>query len=187
MSKVITFSRKFPKGHIREGQPTEFVERIWGSNAIAGTYSSQSELVKERNNYFSAGKFDVNPKHHTIRRGNRWKVGEKFSPRVWSDAAYKSKQVTIAEDIEIVKIWDIVQVINDGEISIWVTQNGNSVFGINIFKMQNQLHYSPPKSVQKYIDLGVNDGLNEDDFRNWLTAYGNFKGQILCWNKDLEY
>lgn len=29
MSKVRTFSRYFPKGHPKEGQPTFFVEKFW--------------------------------------------------------------------------------------------------------------------------------------------------------------
>ena len=33
MSKVITFSKTFPKGHAKEGQPTFFVEKIFAGLA----------------------------------------------------------------------------------------------------------------------------------------------------------
>lgn len=78
MSKVITFSRYFQKGHIREGQETFF-----GVKLIQGI------------------------KHHTIRKGNRWNAGDMFSPRQWSGIPYKSKQIKICDDIKIESVWHI--------------------------------------------------------------------------------
>lgn len=78
MSKVITFSRYFPKGHIREGQETCFD-------------------IKILNGF----------KNHTIRKGSRWNAADIFSPRQWSEMPYKSKQRIICDDLKIKMIFDI--------------------------------------------------------------------------------
>src|SRR6185312_11465979 len=110
MSKVLTFSRTFPAYHARAGEPTYFVEKIW--KFLWDNEKSNYNPVRE---YFQCYDevFPVNyedekenihhhaPKVHTIRAGHRWKVGDKFSPRVWSGKTYCSKQITIAPDIEI--------------------------------------------------------------------------------------
>lgn len=85
MSKVITFSRIFPAHHPKAGQPTYFVEKLI-------TSFDQTQLGFEQILKFPASPlgqivdlkiFDsCQPKHHTIRAGHRFKVGDKFSPRV---------------------------------------------------------------------------------------------------------
>ena len=110
MSKVITFSTTFPTYHPKAGEPTFFVEKIWESIRTKSNIDSPQY-------HYCKFEFDLmhwmkySPKHHTIRAGNRWKAGEKFSPRVWSGKPYNSKQITIAPDIEINKVWNI-EIIN---------------------------------------------------------------------------
>ncbi len=167
MSKVITFSRKFPAYHPNAGSPTNFVEQILNSIAV----KSKNGIVdldlllpntkKIINDFYLLA--SINQKHHTIRSGNRFKVGDKFSPRVWSVKPYCSKQFQIATDIEIVKIWAF-------EIDI------EGVFYIN----------------GKYIDvtssnIPKNDGLSVDDFLEWFPVGKPFKGQIICWSNEVEY
>lgn len=101
-------------------------------------------------------------KHHTIRAGNRWKVGDKFSPRVWSKKPYNSKHIIIAPDIEVKKIWDFE--IKDSEVII----NGCLYNG-------------------KAKELIKNDGLKEMEFWQWFKFPKPFKGQIICWNENIEY
>jgi hypothetical protein len=98
MSKVITFSRVFPKYHPKAGQPTYFVEKFLSS--INYKYYDEDRQFNPR---LSVDIFE--PKHHTIRNGNRWKVGDKFSPRVWSGKPYNSKQIILSDDVEIKQIY----------------------------------------------------------------------------------
>ena len=73
--KYIMISRKFPKGHMNEGQRTRFVESILQGKKI-----------------------------HTI-RGNayRFSAGETVSLRVWDGQPYRSKQIEFAK-VPIVRI-----------------------------------------------------------------------------------
>lgn len=110
-------------------------------------------------------------KHHTIRRGYRWKVGDKFSPRVWSGKPYQSKQIIIAPDIEIKKIWDV-----------------------EIFMLEGRLHAGIPEAnnIHRLLPLNQiakNDGLTFEDMRDWFNVKEgkHFHGQILCWNENIEY
>lgn len=66
--RYITFSRTFPKGHIKEGQPTHFPVAI-----------------------------QQHAKEQTIRRSPRWKPGDKFSARIWTGKPYASKQQEIGQ------------------------------------------------------------------------------------------
>lgn len=65
-------------------------------------------IPKELEEVFNHDKF-INgfSKEHTIRKGKRWKVGDKFSPRIWSGKPYKSKQIILAPDTEIKQVFDI--------------------------------------------------------------------------------
>jgi hypothetical protein len=170
MSKVITFSRVFPAYHPKKGQPTHFVEKLWKS---LGNLEYEWDLVKvlQVSNALNVKMpyFDFTPKHHTIRAGNRWKVGDKFSPRVWGNdinpksgksGPYHSKQIIIAPDIEIVKVWDIELI--DGD---WKMPAAKATTTIN--------------------QIAKNDGLTPEQLTDWFKK--PFKGQIICWNKNIDY
>ena len=111
MSRVLTFSTKFPAYHPRKGQPTYFVEKIWLWMVNVDGYSEPQyfpefkDVVKIEDILIQS---PASGKGHTIRAGNRWKVGDKFSPRVWSGKPYASKQIIIAPDIEVKKIFNVV-------------------------------------------------------------------------------
>jgi len=156
MSKVITFSRVFPKYHPKAGQPTYFVEQIYNS------LFSKNNLM----DYPSGLEIDdtiMGVKKHTIRNGNRWKVGDKFSPRVWSDKPYNSKQIIFCEDVEIKKIFNFSKdLISDK----WY------VNGVEM-------------SSAERIDLAENDGLLYKDLLSWFQK--PFNGQIICWSDSVSY
>ena len=166
MSKVRTFSRHFPKGHPKQGEQTHFVEQIW--NAL-----KQLDLPLPKNSDFTKEfMWSILPlshfgcKWHTIRAGKHFKVGDWFSPRVWTDKPYSSKLITIAPDIQIKKIWDIWH----DENGWWI--NGNSFYAIE--------------------RLAQNDGLSVQDFLDWFNVHPKnkgetFTGQILCWSNEVEY
>lgn len=114
------------------------------------------------------------PKHHTIRAGNRWKVGDKFSPRVWSGKPYASKQIAIAPDIEIKKIWRY-KIDACGVPSIGPHNSGLTIY------------------TDEYQDAEIakNDGLSEEDLYWWLKPHWQngkeLTAQIICWNDTINY
>lgn len=162
--KVITFSRFFPVTHPKAGQETYFIEKIWDSlPGIPSAYTDR--LDNERLNFIRCGNDIVWPKHHTIRAGERWRVGDWFSPRVWCGKPYASKQLEFAPSIQIKRIWTFEKN-EDGKYFVDGHCEGVSL-----------------------SEIAKNDGLEQQDFESWFySAKGKpFKGQILCWNESLEY
>lgn len=165
MSKVITFSTVFPSYHPKKGQPTYFVEKFLASCAdcIEGF-----QIPEELEAYDFHVYYNSIGKHHTIREGSRFTVGEKFSPRIWSGKPYNSKQIIISPDTEIKKIFDF-------------EMDENGVYSIN-GKYINE---------KTYPILAKNDGLNELEMHAWFMPNFNkpkpFKGQIICWNDKINY
>lgn len=159
MSKVITFSRFFPAYHPKKGKPTYFVEKLLSS--INYKYYDEDRQFNPR---LSVDSFE--PKHHTIRNANKWKAGDKFSPRVWSGKPYNSKQIILAPDIEIKKVYDI-EIYQNNEIHI------NGVWMASFGSLNCEL-------------IANNDGLEMIDFQNWFCKLP-FKGQIICWSDNVNY
>jgi hypothetical protein len=165
MAKVITFSRFFPKNHPKAGQPTHFVEKFVQSIKEQGyelPYIKSFPLAFLES--LSTDQFI--PKHHTIRGGNRWKVGDKFSPRVWSGKPYASPQIIIGPDITIQDCWDIT--INDTGL----------FFNSSVDSKIDPFRYS-------IETIAGHDGLSYDEFKSWFAI--PFKGQIICWKKGLYH
>lgn len=175
MSKVITFSRYFPSYHPRKGEETFFREKIWcGLADIQRDWSFK--IPNEITDWDWYKYYNGIPKWHTIRAGNRWKVGDKFSPRVWSDKPYRSKQIIIAPDIEIKKLFYFEYL-----PALWIDESRIKINGTSI-------------NSKTYLELVNNDGLNPIDFIEWFGG-GNvadskrkpFSGQIICWNEKINY
>jgi hypothetical protein len=177
--KVITYSRQFPATHPRKGEPTGFVEKIWDGLIELGEISLSKccELSRETGigdvTIHQLKKTLPQPKWHTIRAGHRWKVGDWFSPRVWSGKPYASKQVEFAPPIQIKKIWDFD--IRRDYIFI-----NRKCFG--------RFH---PFNVFLW-ELAKNDGLTQIEMIQWFSIHPktenlSFSGQILCWNESVNY
>lgn len=159
--RVMTFSRHYPKYHPKAGEPTYFVEKIWAS--INDYYFDQYPLAE-------LGDFD--PKVHTIRAGNRWKVGDWFQPAIWGDdinpksgrsGPYQSKQIHFAPPIQVKKIW-----------------------GFEI-KDENALLNGAFQDSYLLNEIAVNDGLDYKDLLQWFRFPKPFAGQIICWDERIEY
>jgi hypothetical protein len=174
MSKVIMFSRTFPAYHPQAGMPTFFVEKLWTSIAFNIDNFYDHALTKETHN-FKLYPFDS--KHHTIRKGNRFKVGDKFSPRVWGNdinpksgkrGPYHSKQITIAPDVDVKKTYKF-EITDQG--SIFIEGKHYPYFG----------------------EVCKNDGLSGEDFLDWFQIeYDScnnkpFDCQIICWSDSINY
>lgn len=159
MSKVITFSRVYPSYHPRKGEPTFFVEKLTKSFQSLG----YDRIDMPDNLEFDLGMYHLcDAKSHTVRGGHRFKVGDKFSPRVWSGKPYQSKQIIIAPDIEVQKIWTF--------------QIEGPVYWFDGYAM----------TLNEVKELANNDGLTADDFECWFNVK-EFDGQVICWNGALEY
>jgi len=170
---VLTFSRTFPAYHPKKGQPTHFVEKIWkflhdntefpyGSGDIIDAYDKAFPIVFNMEENIHNHK----PKGHTIRAGHRWKVGDKFSPRVWSGKPYQSKQIIIAPDIEVKKTWNVEKV-------------GSNLY----FENAPTIILNPlQEGCQK---LACNDGITAIELIQWFIK--DFSGQIICWDYSIEY
>jgi hypothetical protein len=173
MAKVIMFSRVFPSYHLKAGQPTYFVEKlIKGFPEFDNPVMDLFSLIPLALDKFSS----LKPKYHTIRKGHRFKVGDKFSPRVWLDKPYRSKQIIIAPDIEVKKTWDIEMI-----PSLWFDECKWFING-------------KPIIIYQLIKLSENDGLDLLDFVGWFCGSNiadskrkGFKGQIICWNENICY
>jgi hypothetical protein len=158
MSKVITFSRVFPKYHPKAGQPTYFVEQIYNS------LFSKNNLM----DYPKGLEIDdtiLGVKKHTIRNGNRWKVGDKFSPRVWSDKPYKSKQIVLCDDLEVKKVFSF----------------SKDLISKNFYLNGVETH---PDDL---LLIAENDGLLIADLLLWFKYPKPFNGQIICWSDAVSY
>lgn len=160
MARVITFSRTFPSYHPKAGQSTFFVEKFWESVHVDFDIKAPIRTCFDMDLTKVYG-----AKYHTIRAGNRWKVGDKFSPRVWSGKPYNSKQIIIAPDVEVKNVHKF-EIEPDGKIFL----NNNTA----LIMADVQL-------------ISKNDGLGADDFLAWFKHPKAFNGQIICWNENVNY
>lgn len=184
--KALTFSRHFPKGHPKAGQPTLFVEKIWNSLNVTVRdqefYWDGEEDVKRFNkhlpyalicNFLASIKSrnGIGSKPHTIRAGSRFKPGDMASLRVWSDKPYRSKQIEFAQ-VEVKKVWSV---------EIYATE---FIFELKVNGV------ALDKEGQELV--ANNDGLSLIDFYNWFNIHPKkkqqvFTGQIICWNESINY
>jgi hypothetical protein len=168
--KVLTVSRTFPKGHFREGELTFFVEKICRSvDLIRGDVVHLIESFMYANCY---------PKYHTIRAGQRWKIGDDISLRFWSGPPYRSKQVEFLK-LKVVNIWNIQIFQNETEWDFFIngTKRGSTAWKHNYH--------------ENIIDtLASNDGLRTSELLSWFKPKKipfQFAGQIITWSKDINY
>jgi hypothetical protein len=173
--RVLTFSRVFPSYHPKKGQPTFFVEKIWlwGHNEDGW---SEPEFFPEYKDHVDIMKILMQngAKYHTIRAGNRWKAGDWFSPRIWSDKPYRSKQIEFAPPIQVKKVWPIT-----------IKPHNEHGFVIHI-KDRYVADWEGTANITQ-SELAKNDGLEKADLLHWFRVPKPFTGQIICWNENINY
>lgn len=171
MAKVITYSKKYPSYHPKTGEATFFVEKFYKS--LAPEIAATRFLEWGFNLNMEALKY-VLPKHHTIRASSRWKVGDMFSPRIWGDdvnprsgkrGPYHSKQIVLCPDLKVKKIWRF-EIVSSGIV------------------LENK-YYPVDDPILDLI--AQNDGLTKEDMLAWFKFPKLFKGQIICWNNNINY
>lgn len=170
MAKVLTFSTKFPSYHPKKGQVTNFVEKIWLwlVNEDGHSEPQYFDEYKDLVDIMTVLRQEYT-KRHTVRGGSRFKAGDYFSPRIWSGKPYNSKQITIAPDIKIERVFDFKM---EG-YHIWI----------------NKELYCQYRLSDKIVKLAANDGLSLQEFWDWFPCKPGkiFEGQIICWAKGIEY
>jgi|SRR6185369_12093942 len=174
MSRVITFSTTFPSYHPRKGEPTRFIEKIYAS--LADTVEG-FKIPNDANEYWDWHEYYNcrHPKHHTVRAGHRFKVGDWFSPRIWSGIPYRSPQIVIGPDIQIKNIWDF-------EIKkAWKELPLDYDTDIII----NHMFYHSDDEIITL--LAKNDGLTLPELLQWFKYPKPFDGQIICWGQNINY
>lgn len=176
MARVRTFSTTFPSYHPKAGEPTFFVEKIWESLLDIGAISMSKccELSRQT----GIGGYNMNnvrdrrffPKHHTVRAGHHFKPGDVFSPRIWSGKPYRSEQIIIAPDIDVMITWDF-------EIKY------TKIYGCQVLVNADDM------GVDLVGLLAKNDGLNYLDFLSWFKYEKKepFIGQVISWSDKIEY
>ena len=160
MSKVITFSREFPKNHPKVGQPTYFRQKILTAAYFLGLITYEQAI--QNNLIDHEDRFLFTPKFTTIRRGFHWNVGDHFSPREWSGKPYCSKQNVFCSDITIKTIYPFSYCPDDG-------------FFMSGLRIDISDSFIP-----------MNDGLTSEDFFYWFRQKTPFHGQVLCFKKGLH-
>lgn len=180
---VITYSTKYPSYHPKKGQPTNFVEKFLRS---VGIEHLPDKMFKEVEQLVCGAELGLlsemielfAPKGHTIRKGHRWKAGDYFSPRVWGNdinpksgrsGPYYSKQIIIAPDTLIIKTWNF-------EI-----KNNSFYIDGRQYDGETEGHFELLETLAK------NDGLSKDDLLAWFKFPKHFDGQIICWDKSINY
>jgi len=159
--------------HPRKGEDTYFVEKVLTSLGIDYLKNEYYYLLLELNqkiptnvllDFYNSLVGNQLPKPHTIRGGNHFKANDKISLRVWSGKPYNSKQIIIAPDIEVKKIWELIV----------------DEYGI--------VEMPKAKATTILQDIAKNDGLSIEDFIAWFKDFkqaGTY--QIICWNENIEY
>lgn len=175
-SKVRTFSRVFPSYHPKAGKPTNFVERILNTLEVDYQSDDYFHWLVENNagldtdiitSFYTSLVPVEERKGHTIRGGKHFNFGDTIVFRVWSGRPYNSKQINFAPDA-VVNTWPVAV---DTKGDIWVKYNTTKI------------------SNDEQLILAENDGLTYKDFKDWfmINRKEDFYGQIICWDKEIEY
>jgi hypothetical protein len=162
------FATSFPKNHPRENQMTHFIVSILKSQGFSLTRIMEltNGFLKGLRWYiFSIGKdsyADSLTKKHTIRRGQRWKEGDVFEPRIWEGKPYRSKQIGFLPELKVHRVYHFERDM------------------MGIFFLEGQ-------AIEKDIvtEIAHNDGLEWADFVDWFPL--GFIGQIIIWDEHLDY
>ena len=115
-------------------------------------------------------------KLHTIRPGNRWKVGDKIHFKIWTGRPYHSKTFQFAPVMEVKSVQEI-------EV-FWINYRWNNVKVIVDDSLYWSTHLEP--DYADILRLATNDGF--ESVEQFFTYFNKpFKGQIISWVEGVEY
>ena len=163
MKKLIRYrlpvSRRFPKGHPRQGEETRFIQKILANENI----NADIEVFKTPE-FCDYSRHDFEPKLHTIRanyllwekRMKKVQAGEAVIELFyWEGKPYRSKQIVFA------------------------TLNKDSGCGVQIIEFCKDKDGVPSikypiigrKAEPEIADVAKHDGLSLEDFKAWFKGY----------------
>lgn len=173
---VITLSKRFPAGHIRAGEPTNFKEQM--HNAVlaeAGLSACDCCDYTTRNCDTCGHKVDnFRKKRHTIRanyplwakRIAEVERGEAcLSIRQWTGKPYRSKQVEIA------------RLTKDDGVGIQRLEFVDGKLGLPRIGIVYQRKY----------ELALYDGLSFEDWESWFKGYDKTKPMAVIHFTPFRY
>lgn len=157
---VLMVSRYFPKGHSKEGQPTEFIAKIrWKLKSNLTSYCCKLHTIRANYDLW-AKRFDE------IKAGKAC-----LSLRYWGGKPYRSKQIEFAkltkkDGIGLQKLQFLTD--DDNEPFIATNYEGETVF---LFKET----------------LANNDGLTLIDWKEWFKGYDLSKPMAIIHFTNFRY
>jgi hypothetical protein len=174
MAKVIICSRHFPKDHLRAGEETHFIPKIWLSFIRDGVISV-GEIGDRYHKIFpeevaKIWDLEIEPKHHTMRSGYNFQRGDDISLRVWSGKPRRSKQISFMPVIKV-------------QHAIPFDLRRNNYFGEEHSLIKT--NHKGDLITQDLIEVAKNDGLTLDEFNSWFKT--GTKGLIIQWSKQILY
>lgn len=183
---VITLSRKFPKGHRKEGEPTFFKEQL--QNAIlADAGVSACDCCKYETRDCGACGHEATKFHkklHTIRanydlwakRFEQIKRGEAcISVREWTDKPYRSPQIEIAR---------LTREHGIGLQKLTFRRVEQITSRTLVTGVPALLGYAPCFDAR---ELASNDGLDFEDWRSWFASYDCTKPMAIIHFTKFRY
>lgn len=160
------------------GKETYFIPKIWQSLMKNGLVHDPLRhlYIQDNPDILSDIVYPFRaPKHHTIRKGDRWKPGDKIHFQLWSGKPYKSKVFQFAPIVKVKSVQKIQIKHNDNGAQVFID---NEFFG-DPELLGNSLGY------QNLQVLSRNDGFDSlEHFFTWF--HDDFEGQIIHWT-DLRY
>lgn len=174
--KRTPFSSRFPATHPRKGKLTYFPEKIWAHLILNRGYTEMQSaqwLHEYRGKVLSEWErglsfqaiasaiLDKTPKIHTIRKGEKRKVGDKFEPYVWTGLPYRTPQIVFAPTLEVLQLEHFQTQIEGAKKTRYFSVEGHFM------------------SHWELVELAQNDGLFIDDFKDWFSKSDEIQGQII--------
>lgn len=177
--RVVYFSRWYPAYHHRAGEKTNFIEMLWNwyFKQPDCKFSNVEKLLYELNGFNLSTKETANflctldldlkaVKSHTIRAGHRFNKWDVVVPCTWmlpGGMWTKGNQmIKILPDIPLYNLWKF------------------EIKDRNIY-LNDKIHTGPTEHIASY------DGLSLVDFSGWFKWPKPFDGQIICWDKEVQY
>lgn len=155
--KILRFAYTFPEWHPSKKLPTGFAEKICKSaEKSAETWMGMADI-----DWVQFYHPELKPKHHTIRKGNEYNVGDRFIPMLTKPGM--DYYPVFKPYIEVRSVYKFEMV--DG-----------------VYFLEN----SQLTDAQLEV-IAQNDGLSISDFKAWFERDKSFQGQIICWSNNVKY
>lgn len=183
---TLSFSTAWPKRMGKwAGEPTYFVEKIW--ERLQHEIKSEVDFywwfdaVNDAGYYQPSSEYKWTHKLHTIRKGNRWKVGDKIHMVINNRTRdrFQFAPVMEAKSVQEIEIdyYDIYREVRVNNKLIYREEQP--------FDEVEEYEYSD--EFETVLDRLVrNDGFESvEQFFTYFST--DFKGQIVSWVDSIEY